>query len=51
MIDAIVFGLDDPAAWLNCRQLRAAYRLDINDFRDSRSVQLRIEYMEAIERP
>jgi single-stranded-DNA-specific exonuclease len=51
MIDAIVFGLDDPAAWLKCRQLRAAYRLDINDFRDSRSVQLRIEYMEAIERP
>lgn len=46
-IDAIAFGLADPSAWLDCRQLRAAYRLDVNEFRDIRSAQLRIEYMES----
>lgn len=47
MIDAIAFFVDDPESWLGCSRLKAAYRLDVNDFRDNRSVQLRIEYMEA----
>jgi single-stranded-DNA-specific exonuclease len=46
-IDAIVFGVGEPADWLDCRRLRAAYRLDVNEFRDSRNAQLRIEYMES----
>ncbi len=46
-IDAIAFGLADPGAWLDCRNLRAAYRLDVNEFRDNRIAQLRIEYMES----
>jgi single-stranded-DNA-specific exonuclease len=46
-IDAIAFGVGEPAGWLDCRTLRAAYRLDVNEFRESRSVQLRIEYMES----
>ncbi|SMF96888.1 single-stranded-DNA-specific exonuclease [Methylomagnum ishizawai] len=46
-IDAIAFGLADPGAWLDCRTLRAAYRLDVNEFRDHRIAQLRIEYMES----
>lgn len=47
LLDGIVFGVDDPTDWLSCRKLRAAYRLDVNEFRDTRSVQLRIEYMES----
>jgi single-stranded-DNA-specific exonuclease len=46
-IDAIAFGLADPGVWLDCQTLRAAYRLDVNEFRDIRSAQLRIEYMES----
>jgi single-stranded-DNA-specific exonuclease len=47
LIDAIAFGVDVPADWLACRTLRTAYRLDVNEFRDARNVQLRIEYMES----
>lgn len=48
LIDAIAFSLDNPADWLRCQEIQAAYRLDVNEFRDQRTVQLRIEYMEAI---
>ncbi|MGX2039046.1 single-stranded-DNA-specific exonuclease RecJ [Methylocaldum sp. MU1018] len=47
LIDGIAFFVDEPADWLACRRLRAVYRLDINEFRDARSVQLRMEYMES----
>ncbi len=47
LVDAIAFAVDEPAVWLACRELRAAYRLDVNEFRNTRNVQLRIEYMEA----
>ena len=47
--DAIAFGIETPEKWLRARSLRAAYRLDVNEYRGSRSLQLRIEYMEAPE--
>ena len=47
-LDAIAFGLDNPGEWLRCPAIRAAYRLDINEFRGNRSLQLRIEYMESL---
>ncbi|WP_434149725.1 single-stranded-DNA-specific exonuclease RecJ [Methylocaldum gracile subsp. desertum] len=47
LIDGIAFFVDEPADWLACRRLRAVYRLDINEFRDGRNVQLRMEYMEG----
>ncbi len=47
MIDAIAFFVDDPESWLGCRRLKLAYKLDVNEFRDNRTVQLRIEYMES----
>jgi single-stranded-DNA-specific exonuclease len=47
LIDAIAFNLEHPGAWLRCRRLKAAYRLDINQFRGRSSPQLRIEYMEG----
>lgn len=46
-IDAIVFGVAEPSNWLDCRTVRAAYRLEVNEFRDVRNPQLRIEYMES----
>lgn len=46
-VDAIAFGVEHPQDWLGCRRIRAAYRLDVNEFRDARSLQLRIEYMEG----
>lgn len=46
MIDGIAFFVDDPELWLGCQRLKVAYRLDVNEFRDSRTVQMRIEYME-----
>jgi single-stranded-DNA-specific exonuclease len=49
-LDGIVFGVDEPGPWLACRKLRTAYRLDVNEFRDVRNVQLRIEYMESVDR-
>lgn len=48
LIDAIAFGLDNPGEWLRCQEIQAAYRLDVNEFRNNRNVQLRVEYMEAI---
>ena len=47
VVDAIAFFVDEPESWLGCRRLKAAYRLDVNEFRDNRSLQLRIEYMET----
>jgi len=45
-IDAIAFNVD-LAQWPNyrCQQIRAAYRLDINEYRGKRSVQLIIEHL------
>ncbi|NJD05744.1 MAG: single-stranded-DNA-specific exonuclease RecJ, partial [Methylococcaceae bacterium] len=48
IVDAICFFVDEPERWLGCRRLRLAYRLDVNEFRDNRSLQLRIEYMESL---
>ena len=47
-LDAIAFGLDNPGEWLRCKDIRAAYRLDVNEFRGNRDLQLRIEYMESL---
>ena len=44
-VDAIAFNVENPGAWLRSRNLKIAYRLDINRFRGRKSVQLRIEYM------
>jgi single-stranded-DNA-specific exonuclease len=48
MVDAICFFVEQPERWLGCRRLRLAYRLDVNEYRDNRSLQLRIEYMESL---
>lgn len=46
-VEGIAFGVAEPEAWLSCKSVRAAFRLDINELRGSRQLQLGIEYMEA----
>lgn len=48
LIDAIAFFVDKPESWLGLRQIRAVYKLDINEFRGNRSVQLIVQYFEKI---
>jgi single-stranded-DNA-specific exonuclease len=48
VIDAIAFFMDQPEQWLGLRQIKAAYKLDINEFRGNRSVQFILQYLEKI---
>lgn len=52
VLDAIAFFID-TTVWPNhrCEAVRAAYRLDINEYKGRRNVQLIIDYLEAIENP
>lgn len=48
VFDAIAFNVDRDI-WPNqARRVRLAYRLDINEFRGSRALQLRVEYLEPL---
>jgi len=48
LIDAICFFVDKPENWLGTRSIKSAYKLDINEFRGSKSVQLMLQYIEKI---
>ncbi len=48
VFDAIAFNVDRDLWPAETRRIRLAYRLDINEFRGSRSLQLRVEYLEAL---
>ena len=48
LIDAIAFFMDQPEQWLGLRQIKAAYSLDINEFRGQRSVQFILQYLEKL---
>jgi single-stranded-DNA-specific exonuclease len=51
VFDAIAFNVDREV-WPNeVERIRLAYRLDINEFRGSRSLQLRAEYLEPLAGP
>ena len=39
VINAIAFFVDKPKHWLGFRQIKAAYKLNINEYRGNRSVQ------------
>lgn len=49
LVDAIAFFADHPEKWLGCRKVNAAYKLDINEFRGQRSLQLQLHYLEKWE--
>lgn len=46
LLDAIGFFVERPEAWLGCRQITAVYKLDINEYRGERQLQLVLEYFE-----
>ncbi|NOQ35009.1 MAG: single-stranded-DNA-specific exonuclease RecJ [Methylococcaceae bacterium] len=48
-IDGIAFFVDYPENWLGIRQINAAYKLDINEYRGERSLQLQVQYLEKIQ--
>jgi single-stranded-DNA-specific exonuclease len=45
LIDAIAFRVETPEAWQEGAKIKAAYRLEVNEFRSIRTPQLLIEYM------
>ncbi len=47
LVDAIAFFVDKPENWLGCRQMTAVYKLDVNEFRGNRDLQLVLQYFEA----
>ena len=49
LIDAIAFNID-PSLWPNTQlqKVRAAFKLDINEFRGNTSVQLLVDYLEPV---
>jgi single-stranded-DNA-specific exonuclease len=49
LIDAIAFFVEQPEKWLGSRVINSAYKLDINEFRGNKSVQLMLQYIEKIE--
>ena len=48
LIDGISFFVEQPESWLKIRQIQAVYKLDINEYKGQRSIQLQIQYLERI---
>jgi single-stranded-DNA-specific exonuclease len=48
LIDAIAFFVDQTEQWLGLRQIKAVYKLEANEYRGQRQVQLLISYVEKI---
>lgn len=49
LLDAIGFFAEHADQWLGCRKIRAVYKLDVNEFRNQRSLQLQLEYAERMD--
>ncbi len=47
LVDAIAFFVEKPETLLGCRRLTAVFKLDINEFRGNRDLQLLIDYFEV----
>jgi len=48
LLEAIAFNIDREHWSSGTERVRLAYRLDINEFRGARTLQLRVEYLEAL---
>ncbi len=48
LVDAIAFFVEKPEQWLGCRSVHAAYKMDVNEFRGQRNLQLVMEYFEKL---
>ncbi len=49
LVDAIAFNVDEPLLALKPRQMQIAYRLDINEWRGSQTLQLLVDTVVAAE--
>jgi len=49
LVDAIAFNVDEPLLEMRPRQVQIAYRLDINEWRGSQSLQLLVDTIVAAE--
>ncbi len=48
LIDAIAFFVERPEYWLGLRQVKIAYKLDINEYNGQRNIQFIIDYLEKL---
>jgi single-stranded-DNA-specific exonuclease len=48
LVDAIAFFMERPEYWLGLRQVKIAYKLDINEYNGQRSIQFIIDYIEKL---
>ncbi len=48
LIDAIAFFVEQPDSWLKAQQIQMVYKLDVNEYKGQRSVQLQVQYLERI---
>ncbi|WP_230988068.1 single-stranded-DNA-specific exonuclease RecJ [Bathymodiolus japonicus methanotrophic gill symbiont] len=48
LVDAIAFFVERPEYWLGIRQVKIAYKLDINEYKGQRSIQFIIDYIEKL---
>ncbi len=48
LLDAIAFFVEKPESWMGVQQIQAVYKLDINEFRGNRNLQLMLHYAEKI---
>jgi single-stranded-DNA-specific exonuclease len=48
LLDGIAFFVDKPEQWLGLRVCNVAYKLDVNEFRGQRDVQLMVQYLEKV---
>ncbi|MGB4498219.1 MAG: single-stranded-DNA-specific exonuclease RecJ [Methylococcaceae bacterium] len=46
--DAIAFNVDKPEMWQGMRRVLLAYKLDINQYRGNRTLQLMVQYLEKV---
>jgi single-stranded-DNA-specific exonuclease len=48
LLDAIAFFVDAPEQWQGTRTLNSVYKLEVNEYRGNRSVQLTLQYFEKL---
>ena len=47
-LGAIAFNVDKPEMWQGMRRVCLAYKLDINQYRGNRNLQLMVQYLEKL---
>jgi single-stranded-DNA-specific exonuclease len=47
-LEAIAFNVDKPEMWQGMRRVLLAYKLDVNQYRGNRTLQLMVQYLEKV---